>query len=66
MIEQLNKIKTMKINRNILMTVSLGFGSILILAGAFFVISHWRGGNILTILGLLFMAFYTILILKKT
>jgi hypothetical protein len=65
MTEKLNKIKTMKINRTILMTACLSVGSILILAGAFFVISHWRGGHILMILGLLVMALYTILMLKK-
>jgi hypothetical protein len=55
----------MKFNRNILMTATLCVGSILTLGGAFFVISHWRGGHILVILGILVITFYTIVLINK-
>lgn len=49
----------MKINRNILLKVSLATGLTLVLIGAFFKISHFKGADALMIIGLIITLIYT-------
>jgi hypothetical protein len=49
----------MKINRNILLKVSLATGLTLVLIGAFLKISHFKGADALMIIGLIITLIYT-------
>jgi hypothetical protein len=49
-----------------LIKLSLIIGACLIILGALFKISHWPGGNILTILGFLTLTIYEVMRIKKT
>jgi hypothetical protein len=51
----------MKINKNTLIKVSLGIGLSLVLLGAFFKISHWKGGDVLMIIGLVATLIYSVI-----
>ncbi|MCX6326519.1 MAG: hypothetical protein NT144_07705 [Bacteroidia bacterium] len=50
----------MKINRNILIKASLAIGLSLVLIGAFFKISHWKGADALMIIGLVATLIYSL------
>jgi len=55
----------MKTERNNLIKISLIIGSCLIILGAFFRISNWEGGNVVTFLGFLTLAIYGIMTINK-
>lgn len=50
----------MKINKNTLIKVSLGIGLTLVVLGAFFKISHWKGADALFIIGLAATLIYSV------
>jgi hypothetical protein len=50
----------MKINKNILIKVILAIGLSLVLLGAFFKISHWKGADALMIIGIVATLIYSL------
>jgi len=50
----------MKINKNTLIKVSLGIGLTAVILGAFFRISHWKGADVLFIVGLAATLIYSV------